>query len=849
MESPPTQELPPWYTLITSTATDATGHPTATFTTLMRLPLTYYGPSIPLGTDTNIWVYGGPTPPSTANLPPVSPTPPSSMNVTPTPPSTPATPPSSTLPPTSTTITSLSSPVTSSLSVTSTVPTASGSSTHSSITSSSTSAGPTSAPGSSRLDRTAIGAIVGSIIAALIILLCCLLVLRWRRSTRRYRDGHDLLTPAPERHRHSRLYSFTDDSPRNQPVESKGPREPIWTGWSMVHTSAENRSVPPVEGGWTLVHDNDSGDRVPGEGSPRGSGEETDPFLRASHSNQMSQHPSARLVTPAPVLDATHNSMDSTSTGASGYGIVVEPSQARFSHLVPPPTTQWGNIIPPAVLTQMVDEPRRHDDIMEEDEEESLLQPPPRLDPDRLGTSRTTPRPSLKSLRTSQSERSLPVPDTPASWDETPQLMTAQRIRVDEMDRAEAREVPSPITGSPSLLGRLGWLSRRSRQSTPERQESRPTTPHLEPDVEAGPSSRLLGHPQGLRPISGHSGTSGESESTLFHDAQSRTETPPPLPSPPPALTISSRSRLPISEPMQESTSEAPTIRVVGSSSPSQLQTDDVDPFADPTSSTAVHDPLDAPAPVSRFATTPHERDPMFPPGLIISRSWMTSSGTLGDSNHTDSPVISMDIYEEAPPSVAERWRFMTGGSGSGRSTQPPILVHPRDVFRSEAGSLHSMMSHLGPGSPRSVSGSAPTSLFQRTPDSSQGSKSHGRSQGSGHSLVHQTSISSQGRRRRRRPEIGESPLPSPYGRLSLGATGTTAMRFDFGQHDGGPSMPVTPFSAYFTADGSINSAGTNITADVVDPVTGVAVRMPRMPAYTHDRENRYSYPYYPLGD
>ena len=73
-------------------------------------------------------------------------------------------------------------------------------------------------------------------------------------------------------------------------------------------------------------------------------------------------------------------------------------------------------------------------------------------------------------------------------------------------------------------------------------------------------------------------------------------------------------------------------------------------------------------------------------------------------------------------------------------------------------------------------------------------------------------------------------------------------MRFDFGQRDPSP-MPTTPFSTYFTTSGSVNSAGTNVTADVVDPVMGVAVRMPRMPAYTHDRENRYSHPYYPLAD
>lgn len=618
----------------------------------------------------------------------------------------------------------------------------------------------------------------------------------------------------------------------------------------MVHTSADGRSGAPVEGGWTLVHDNGSGDRVPGEGSPRGSGEETDPFLRASYSNRTSQQPSARLVTPAPVLDATHNSMDSTSTNASGYGNVVEPSQARFSHLVPPPpVTQWGNILPPALLTEMVDEPRRHDDIMEEDEEQSLLEPPPRLDPDRLGISRVSPRPSLRSLRTSRSQRSLPVPGTPASWDETPQLMTAQRIRVDEMDRADAREVPSPSTDSPTLLSRIGWPNRPSRQGTPERQESRPITPQSEPDLEAGPSSRPIERPPRLRPVSGHSGTSGESGSTQFHDAPSRTETPPPLPTPPPALTTTSRSRLPISEPMHESTSEAPTLRIVGRSSPSRSQPDDMDPFADTTSSTVMQDPLDSPAPASRFATNPFERDPTFPPGLIISRSWMTSSGsgTAGGSDQSHSPAISLDIYEEAPPSVAERWRFIAGSTGSGRSTQPPVLVHPGDVSRSEAGSLHSMRSHFN--SPRSVSGSAPSSLFQNTPDSSQGSRSHGRSQGSRNSLAHQPSISSQGRRRHR-PEIGEPPLPpSPYGRLSLGAFGTSAMRFDFGQRDANPSMPATPFSAYFTAGGSVNSAGTNITADVVDPVTGVAVRMPRMPAYTHERENRNSYPYQLLRD
>ncbi|KAI0290266.1 hypothetical protein B0F90DRAFT_1787686 [Multifurca ochricompacta] len=42
----PTQQLPSWLSLSTSLATNAAGQPTATFTTLLTLPLTYFGPSV-----------------------------------------------------------------------------------------------------------------------------------------------------------------------------------------------------------------------------------------------------------------------------------------------------------------------------------------------------------------------------------------------------------------------------------------------------------------------------------------------------------------------------------------------------------------------------------------------------------------------------------------------------------------------------------------------------------------------------------------------------------------------------------------------------------------------------------
>jgi hypothetical protein len=42
----PTQELPSWLSYSSSVATNDQGDPTATFTTVINLPLTYYGPSV-----------------------------------------------------------------------------------------------------------------------------------------------------------------------------------------------------------------------------------------------------------------------------------------------------------------------------------------------------------------------------------------------------------------------------------------------------------------------------------------------------------------------------------------------------------------------------------------------------------------------------------------------------------------------------------------------------------------------------------------------------------------------------------------------------------------------------------
>ncbi|KAG2348652.1 hypothetical protein BDR05DRAFT_996025 [Suillus weaverae] len=68
-----TQQLPSWMTLATTVHTNAAGQTIMSETTLqasaLQLPLTYYGPSIPLGTD-GAWTYSGLTSPaaSTSSL-------------------------------------------------------------------------------------------------------------------------------------------------------------------------------------------------------------------------------------------------------------------------------------------------------------------------------------------------------------------------------------------------------------------------------------------------------------------------------------------------------------------------------------------------------------------------------------------------------------------------------------------------------------------------------------------------------------------------------------------------------------------------------------------------------------
>ncbi|VDB87323.1 unnamed protein product [Peniophora sp. CBMAI 1063] len=229
----PTQEYPPWLTLSATTLTDAQGQPTATAETVLRLPLTYYGPSIPLGTD-GAWVYGGLTSPA-----PVSSTTAAATTTTTTSITTPttttnsisATPSlSNTSTPSATAASSSSQPSSSSQSSSSTPSSSSASS-----TSTAAAAGSTHHSNLGRILGLALGITGGLVLLFILIALC--VFCRRRRARRR------------------------------GPVSPTG--DALWQ-WHPIDTDDAHE------------HEHADAPREPGEGSPRGSGEEHDSFLRAS---------------------------------------------------------------------------------------------------------------------------------------------------------------------------------------------------------------------------------------------------------------------------------------------------------------------------------------------------------------------------------------------------------------------------------------------------------------------------------------------------------------------------------------------------------------------------------------
>lgn len=409
--------------------------------------------------------------------------------------------------------------------------------------------------------------------------------------------------------------------------------------------------------------------------------------------------------------------------------------------------------------------------------------------------------------------------------------------------------------GGIARLSRLSWFKNLrenlGQQDSPTRSShrgSRPTSYASKGDVEAARgllsgeefkreqrgSRAGLGLGLGLggeRPISSVSAKSAvSSATTIYHDARSDPETPPPLPPLPRAFLSGGGNGSGAGSQVDVSAGygspgggggggggEPPSYE-----SPHMHQA--VKDLNSPHSHNIV-DILDLPAPasVSQFSSASSRGTVPFPPGLVqlpTPRSWYESSSSEGGGERAD-VFVGIDGLEDEPPRAGDGWRVLARNAGLGnvehRSSfglvsvcihsfiwskdigadccpiffSKPQFVHSQDLTAiSEVGSLHSMRSRLNPFSARS-SGSAAASSHHNF-SGSNSSRPSGQTASSALSLAHSGSISSDGRRRLRGTV---SPALSAFGYPDLSPSSTGTGQF---QQPAPPPPPYIPQSSLF---------------------------------------------------
>ncbi|GBE88432.1 predicted protein [Sparassis crispa] len=843
--SGPTQVLPSWLTLSTTVITQPDGSVSTSSATL-QLPLTYYGPSIPLGTDGS-WTWGGLTPPSSATTAPPTASSFSSSSTALLTSSVPATSLAlSTSSYTSTPLTSASSPSSSSSSV-------------------SPSASSVTTSHSTHLSRSAIvGAAVGGALG--FILLLIVVFTFWCLHRRRVRSAADPSTQGSSSFWNRQTTLLSRVGSRRQ--------TPIWTGWEVLDPDPDEAV-------------NDEAARSPGEGSPRGSGEEDDPFL------------TRRSVASGP------DEMTQAKTGT--VALVSLPAAAAVPGGASPTRSEpraGGPILSREALLRMDKEDALPEvRVIEASPHATPLMPPPPL-----GRGlRSAHNPSIRSIASnvtagSAQNRSVASEPSMGSFSdpqehESAELLTARRVNVGDLRQARSTELPrlgSEEAGSSALdrltnIGRLSWFRRMSflgagavaahgprSPSTPpdtytrtpprshSRSHSRPVSWAPLPTHDPTGAELSLGRARHDSPSLGHSIETDErpistlstkSGNTLYLDARSTlgssevdlasvgtgsANAPPPVPPIPP-----------VSEQRQPSSPLAREIRRSDNSGAYPGKPPSYDVIA--LSSGSPPEPVDildipAPPPAEPFAAARHD----FPPGLVplpsprVWRDSQPSSPTSGSS-----AGIQIDVLEEEPPSARAGWRSLQGSGEENRRTTfgIPVVVHARDAQNSEQGSLYSMRSHLSPRSRLSPSGSAPASSLHTVSHSGSGSSSRptfhsqGRAAGSGVSLSHSNSVSSDERRPHRRAaagEVGSPPLSAVWpGRNYVAQNHPPIL----------PQGPTPPPLAYPSplfgrpaVSDTVTSSGTSrttrtedtntssVTTAMTDPITGAVIHSVRLP-------------------
>ncbi|KAH9838711.1 uncharacterized protein C8Q71DRAFT_752556 [Rhodofomes roseus] len=790
----PTQALPAWMTLSSAVVTAPDGSVFTSYTTL-ELPLTYYGPSIPLNTG---WTYGGLTPPPSTSTAPTS----SSPFTTTSPSSAPS---SSSF---SSSVSSSSSSVssTSSSSASSSTMSSSSITTTSSVSASASPSAVASGAHSSR-SSTVIGAVLGSLLGTLVLVL---LILIWLLLRRHYRGVRNNTEPPAK----SASSSFWNRSTTVFSRRKSRRQTPIWTEWQMVSPEDFEDRLPQSPTSPTS----------PEEGIPRDSGDETDPFLNRTlrnGTNEMSQ---------------TQTGTDTLVSIPVAAALATGTASTRRSGTTP--THVGGPIMPREELLARMNE---EDAAMMQvrlvspstDEHTSPLLPPPPLSSDRR--SMRAARPGLnetKSMRSLASAAFSGSSEKSGSIDaqepERAELLTARRVKVGNYGEPASDAGASSLTSGTSGLERLAnlprmsWFRRMSFLPTPvgsrsnsrdgaegdrytrtpprshSRQNSRsrpvswaplpttePTSPTLESSVGRRPRPPSS-FPQGLgllvgdeRPVSSISAKSRASGSTVYHDARDTPSsslvevnvTPagtfgsnrsqPGIP-PVPPLPHQARSA-PVS-PLAEQTLGTNTgyihLDIPSSEPPTYEESHRDSPHSSgdrPADSVDVLD-LPVPRPASPFTAASGSSRAQPPPGLPNPSVWRDSHATTDGTSSTSG--IRIDVLEEAPPPAQDSWRNLSGGNAGtapgGRRTTfgtVPMVVH-RDAVQSERGSLASGRSHLSPHVLQS-SGSTAASLHTHRSSSSK-SHSQGPSGSSGsRSASHAGSIAD-----RRLEQVSEAASP-----------------------------------------------------------------------------------------
>ncbi|THH09149.1 hypothetical protein EW145_g2201 [Phellinidium pouzarii] len=757
----PTQALPNY--LSASTFTETFGGVETVGVTTVNLPLTYFGPSIPLGTD---WTFGGSTSPASTTQ---------SSSLTPT-----------AIPSSSSSQLSSSSSVTASTSISSSSPSSSGTSASSSSSSVSTasstlpSSTQTNASSSSSTSATSspsispvpielgskglstgqlIGIIIASIVAAIVIIMLFVL---WCYRRQRHRSAYE----------HPNLSDFVI-------VDAEGQARFAGEGVPRTTGEEEDSFLRRSSEATNTMREVDPSARLVSAPSPTGSERTTGTTMppegvipTALKTPTGSPSPHLGLKTPSPFFHASASSLffnPSRGTDLSLVGTAVGARAKRDSASTHGSTTSAspggpvtiGNIIPPRQLLQMDNQWRQesgehryaaiesHRGATEMGERTatqmaSPLRPPPILNTD-TGPSRQS---SIhNTMQTIGSHL-----DSPGSDDERATLLLARHFNMSEGGRGVLINVEddrsSPSNWHSNLGLGLGGLARLSRLSWFQRIDTRPIQSsrsrsgspmrHLRSDHRSSllvprPVSNLTTSSTGdtvyYDAASGPSSTS--TRSGLGHN-QGSNSMPPLLP---PRAVVTPEGAAPNSVPQTPrhdggsdggSSVDQPALLMLFPSSapasprvptPPNAFAPEREVVQAPEETFDILDtPVPAPAAISPFSTTSTRGGPVVPPGLehiANIRAWrdsssdMPSSATFGTRSDygMNIDVVGTDGYEleDAPPRPREGWtllRSVTATESSRRTLWRPEATDEAEDIHSTVGSLHSIPDGLSPLSP-----------------------------------------------------------------------------------------------------------------------------------------------------